>query len=146
MTQESKFKENLSSIQDTFVRLTRESDDKVMDINSQFRQESQKVLEASKSNVQNFVAINEEVSRCHLGYVIFSMFTFIPPDHLIGVLSRNVYSPFYKQLESVIKRQNVISDRMNSMAKYDAELSTKIEDTKQYFAKELEEFRNVVLR
>ena len=72
MTQESKFKENLSSIQDTFVRLTRESDDKVMDINSQFRQESQKVLEASKSNVQNFVAINEEVSRCHLGYVIFS--------------------------------------------------------------------------
>ena len=49
MTQESKFKENLSSIQDTFVRLTRESDDKVMDINSQFRQESQKILEASKS-------------------------------------------------------------------------------------------------
>ena len=62
MTQESKFKENLSSIQDTFVRLTRESDDRIMDINSQFRQESQKILEASKNNVQNFVAINEEVS------------------------------------------------------------------------------------
>ena len=65
MTQESKFKENLSSIQDTFVRLTRESDDKVMDINSQFRHESQKVLETSKNNVQNFVAINEEVSRIY---------------------------------------------------------------------------------
>ena len=46
----------------------------------------------------------------------------------------------------MVNRQNVISDRMQSMSKYDAELSTKIEDVKQYFAKELEDFRNVVLR
>ena len=61
-------------------------------------------------------------------------------------LNLHMYYSHLTQLEGVVKRQNVISDRMQSMSKYDVELSTKIEDTKQYFAKELEDFRNVVLR
>ena len=109
MSQENKFKQEVKNVSEALVRFAQESDDKIAQMSAQFRSESDKVVHASKSNIDNLVAINEE-------------------------------------MESIMGRQNSISERVQLLSRSDNEMNTKLEEMRQFFTQEIDDFRKAVLR
>ena len=55
--------------------------------------------------------------------------------------SMQSFSAVNEELEGLIGRQETISERLTHLSRSDNDLQTRLEDTKQYFLKELEDFR-----
>lgn len=51
-----------------------------------------------------------------------------------------------EELDALVGRQEALSERMTGLARADNDLNTKLDEAKQFFLKEIDEFRSVVLR
>jgi hypothetical protein len=59
--QENKFRQEINSVSDAFLKFSQDSDDKIEKIVSNFRSESDKIVQSSRSNIQGFNNINDEL-------------------------------------------------------------------------------------